>query len=337
MLAESVRDYALILLDTDNRVVDWNVGAKRILGYNEDEIIGKPANIFFTEEDRRKGEPEREITTARNKGRAEDDRWHVRKDGSRFMASGVMTAIRAETGQIIGFAKVMRDVTERELARERLEESLKEKHTLLLETHHRVKNNLEMIVSLLRLQSAHIEDPAVLGVFEETQNRVRAVARIHETLYSTADLATIHFATYLQELVKDLFTGYADGTVTYKLDPADMALAIEQAVPLSLIVNELLTNALTHAFPDRRKGHVDIGLYYESDPAAASADTLDAGNGILVIADNGAGLPAGVDIKTPHSMGFHLVNVLIRQLRGNIAVERGRGTKWTVTFPLELG
>lgn len=339
LLVENVRDYAFILLDRQTRITDWNIGAERLLGYTEKEILGKSGAIFFTEEDRAQGEPEKEMKEALEHGRAEDDRWHLRKDGSRFMASGVMTRLQDANGQVLGFAKVMRDVTEREQARKSLEESLSEKETLLKETHHRVKNNLEMIVSLLRLQSAHIDDPNVLAMFEETQNRVRAVARIHETLYSTADMATIHFATYLQELVKDLFAVYgAAERISSRIDAADMALAIEQAIPLALIVNELLTNALTHAFPDLARGHVEIGLYYETDMAAQTADTLDAGNGILTLSDDGTGLPPGVDVRHPESMGFHLVSVLIRQLRGTIKHDtHPKGTKWTVRFPLELG
>lgn len=337
LLVENVRDYAFILLDRNNVITDWNIGAERLLGYKEEEIIGKSGHIFFTEEDRAQGEPEKEMQEALKNGRAEDDRWHRRKDGSRFMASGVMTKLQDADGRFLGFAKIMRDVTEREQARERLEASLREKETLLKETHHRVKNNLEMIVSLLRLQSAHIDDAKVLAMFEETQNRVRAVARIHETLYSTADLATIHFATYLQELVKDLLAVYGAGErITADIDAADMALAIEQAIPLALIVNELLTNSLTHAFPDLARGHVKVGLYYESGPQVA--ETLDSGNGILTVEDGGVGLPGNVDIRRPGSMGFHLVNVLIRQLRGTIVSEpQQKGTKWIVRFPLELG
>jgi PAS domain S-box-containing protein len=339
LFVENVRDYAFILLDCENHIVDWNVGAERMLGYTEAEALGQSGSLFFTPEDRESGEPQHEMATAAKEGRADDERWHMRKDGTRFRASGVMTPLKRDDGVILGFAKIMRDVTEREQARERLEATLREKHTLLLETHHRVKNNLEMIVSLLRLQAAHIDDAKVLAIFEETQNRVRAVARIHETLYSTADLATIHFGTYVEELVRELFAVHGTTTrIVYKVDAADMALAIEQAIPLALIVNELVTNSLMHAFPDGRNGRVKIGLYYESKATAPSADTLDSGDGILAVADDGIGLPAGEPQSSPPSMGFHLVNVLVRQLRGTISREASaKGTKWVVRFPLELG
>jgi PAS domain S-box-containing protein len=326
---ESVRDYAFVVLDTDNRVTEWNVGAERLLGYKEEEIIGRSGALFFTPEDRERGEPEKEVETAKREGRAEDERWHMRKDGSRFRASGVMTSMRDADGRLIGYAKVMRDVTERERARDEVEASLREKTVLLREVHHRVKNNLQVIVSLISLQASHVGDETVIGMFEETQNRVRAIATIHERLYSTDDLATVHFGMHLEQLARQLLLFYGlEDRVELMIDAADMALDIDQAIPLALISNELLCNAFKHAFPEGRQGRVSVSLKYTSGEGGKAAGQLE-------IVDNGVGIPEGVDFRTAQSMGFHLVNILVRQLHASPEMIKREGTSFQVRFPIE--
>jgi PAS domain S-box-containing protein len=328
IFVESVNDYAFILFDRDNRVTEWNLGAERILGYADEEIVGRSGSVFFTPEDRESRQPEKEMATALRDGRAEDERWHLRKDGSRFRASGVMSILRDESGAHIGYAKVMRDVTEREEAREKLEASVREKTVLLREIHHRVKNNLQVVVSLISLQASHVTDASVLGMFEETQNRVRAIASIHETLYSTDDLATIHFGMYLGQLVDQVAAFYGvRGRVELSVDAADMALDIEQAIPLALIGNELLCNAFKHAFPDDRQGRVSVGLRYSGPAAGARIAEFE-------VSDDGRGLPDAVDFRTAQSMGFHLVHILTRQLKASAEIVRGQGTSFRVQFPI---
>jgi PAS domain S-box-containing protein len=328
IFVESVRDYAFVLFDRHNLVTEWNVGAERMLGWKEEEIIGQPGALFFTPEDREAGEPENEMAGALRDGTAEDERWHMRKDGSRFRASGVMTVLRDETGAHVGFAKVMRDVTEREDVRERLEASLREKTILLREIHHRVKNNLQVVVSLIGLQASHITDRTVLRMFEETQNRVRAIASIHETLYSTDDLATIHFGMYLGQLVDQLTSLYAAaGRIEVNVEAADMALDIEQAVPLALIGNELLCNAFKHAFPDQRQGRLSVCLRYLADAAGVRMAELE-------VTDDGKGLTESVDFNTAESMGFHLIRILTRQLKASAEAVGGAGTTVRIRFPL---
>src|SRR4028118_2190418 len=199
LFADGVREYAFIQFDASNCVTDWNTGAKRLLGYTEEEILGRSGALFFTPEDQAAGEPAREVGMAVENGTAEDERWHVRKDGSRFRASGVLTKLCDDEGRLVGFAKVLRDVTEREQTRQRLERSLAEKDALLREIHHRVKNNLQVVVSLLGMQMRHVEDSRAIASFEETINRVRSIARIHEALYATPDLASVQFSTYLHQ------------------------------------------------------------------------------------------------------------------------------------------
>ncbi len=204
MFVESVRDYALFQIDPTGTILTWNSGAEYLLGWNEQEAIGRNASIVFTPEDIAKGEPERELETARTKGHAEDERWHVRKDGTRFFASGVLTQVRDEKANLVGFAMVMRDITARKEQEERLRRSVDEKSTLVREIHHRVKNNLQVIVSLLSLQSNYSTDPQALAAFEETEGRVRAIAHIHERLYASEDLAEVEFGANLGDLAREL-------------------------------------------------------------------------------------------------------------------------------------
>jgi PAS domain S-box-containing protein len=323
LFADGVKDYAFIQFDASNRVTDWNTGATRLLGYTEAEILGQSGAIFFTPEDQARSEPEREVGIALGEGTAEDERWHVRKDGSRFRASGVLTKLCDDEGRLLGFAKVFRDVTEREQARERLERSLAEKDALLREIHHRVKNNLQVIVSLLGLQSRYIQDPHALASLEETTNRVRAISRIHEALYGTTDLASIQFSSYLHQLVRDLTAFYdLSQRIHTDVEAAPLALDIEQAVPLALITNELVCNAMKHAFSDRESGGISVTLFKQ--PSLAE----------LTVRDDGHGLPADFDPATSGGMGFNLIRILTEQIEADLNIQTDGGTRITVRFPL---
>jgi PAS domain S-box-containing protein len=323
LFADSVKDYAFIQYDARNRVTDWNTGAERVLGYNEQEIIGQDGAIFFTPEDRAAKQPEMELATAVTAGRAEDERWHVRKDGSRFRASGVMTPLRDDAGQLIGFAKVMRDVTERERARERLERANHEKDSLLREIHHRVKNNLQVIVSLLSMHARHVADPHAAELIIETQNRVRAIARIHESLYGSSDLSMVRFGSYLNRLASDLvsFYGMRDRVATH-VQAEEITLEIERAIPLALITNELLCNALKHGFPEGRTGVISVAL------------TQNGADARLCVFDDGIGLPKSVNLDTATSMGFHLIRILSAQLQAHAEMSSNAGTRIALQFAI---
>ncbi len=250
---ESVHDYALFQLDRNGVIVSWNAGAERLLGWKEQEVIGKPGAVVFTPEDIEKGAPEAELETARVSGRADDERWHLRKDGTRFFASGVLTQVCDDEGHLRGFAKVMRDVTARMEQEEQLRRSLSEKDTLVREIHHRVKNNLQVIVSLLSMQSRHTKDARVLSAFSDAESRLRAIAQIHERLYASDDLTEVEFTEYLTGLANELVQLHTTGSsqIQLELDIADMVLHIERAIPLGLIANELILNALKHGLKGR--------------------------------------------------------------------------------------
>lgn len=337
LLVESVRDYALVQLDGDGVILTWNTGAERLLGWGEREAIGRHSSMLFVPDDITKGEPERELELARKNGRAEDERWHIRKDGSRFFASGVLSQVCDENGNLLGFAKIMRDITAWKRQEEQLQRSVEEKSMLVREIHHRVKNNLQVIVSLLSLQSNHTDDPRILSAFEETEGRVKAIARIHERLYTSDDLGEVEFASYLTNLTRELLKLHSTvpDQVSLDLKVDEMVLRIEQAIPLGLIANELLVNSLKHGLKGG-PGRLQVTLAYEEGSFhPESGETRDDGWAFVRVADSGPGLPAELDISRTDSMGFRLVTLLVRQLRGRLDAGAGPGARLTVSFPLK--
>jgi len=327
LFVENVREYAMFQVDPFGKITSWNRGAQRVWGYTEEEIVGQPVARLFTPEDAEKGEPLRARERASAEGSATYERWHVRKDGTRFFAHEVLTAIRDQAGRLRGFAKVMRDATAERQSEEQIRRSLKEKDILLKEIHHRVKNNLQVISSLIQLQSDYLRDPGTLLALDEMHNRVRSIAAIHEMLYGTADVSQVDFAQYLQKIAKDLFSFYQarPEEVRLRTDIADCQLELGQAVPCGLIVNELLSNSLKHAFPDRRPGLVQITLRADGEKCTLS------------VGDNGRGLPPDLDPMHATSMGLQLVRLLVEQLQGTLQLDRSQGVRFTITFPFKMG
>jgi len=328
LVVENVRDYAIFQVDSEGRIITWNDGAGQLLGWEGSEILGKSAGILFTPEDIEQGEPAREIEKARGEGRAEAERWHVRKDGSRFLASGVLTPSREEHGRIMTFTKVMQDITARKEQDDQLRRSLEEKSMLVREIHHRVKNNLQMIVSLLSLQSSHTEDPRVITAFEDTEGRVRAMAHIHEQLYASDDLAAVEIGGYLDVLTRELVALHAKaaGGVQLQVDVEEIVLHIEKALPVGLIANELIVNSLKHGL---RSGTRELKLSFR-----AARQDRGAIWARLVVEDSGPGFPPGFDLARTKSMGYQLISLLVRQLRARLEIGPGPGARITVAFPI---
>lgn len=337
LLVENVREYALFQADPDGNITSWNPGAERLFGYPQNEMLGQHISRLLTPEDRDSGVLEREITRVIEGGREQDARWMVRKDGTRFWAQWITEPLDDGSGHVRGVVKVLRDETERLETEQALRASISEKETLLREVHHRVKNNLQVIVSLLSLQADQITDSAALQMFLDTQSRVRSIARIHETLYSSKDLAEIEFAQYTRVLVQDLFAFYDVPTerIARELHADDMVLNITQAIPLGLILNELVVNSLKHAFPDGRRGTVRVSLRYVNELVGPD-QPLDEAPGELCVEDDGVGLPPDFDVERVESMGMYLVRILTRQLRGSLVWTSGETTRFCLRFPLSL-
>lgn len=216
------------------------------------------------------------------------------------------------------------DVTECKLTEANIQISLKEKDILLQEVHHRVKNNLQVISSLLDLQSQKIEEPSMLEVFQESQNRVKSMALVHEKLYQSKDFAKINFAEYTESLTNYLFKAYSPitGNIKLELNINDVDLNIDTAIPCGLIINELVSNALKYAFPNRHSGTIKITLYSKSDRQLS-----------LIIQDDGIGVPKNWDLQNAGTLGIQLVKILTKQLKGTIKLDKTKGSKFIIVFP----
>jgi two-component sensor histidine kinase len=223
-------------------------------------------------------------------------------------------ALRAQELQI--------ELLERERIEAQIKASLQEKEVLLKEIHHRVKNNLQVISSLLDLQANHIHDERTIEMFRDSQNRVSSMGLIHERLYQAEDLARIDFADYIRDLANNLFYSYSVDAayVTLATHVDDVVLDVDRGIPCGLIINELVSNSLKYAFPNGQKGEIHIDLHHRDEQF------------LLVVRDDGVGIPDGIDLQHTPSLGLKLVNTLVRQLKGKIALERKNGTKFTIEF-----
>jgi PAS domain S-box-containing protein len=322
LLVEGVTDYAIFMLDPEGNVVTWNSGAERIKGYRAEEIVGRHFSCFYSEEDIANGKPREELEKALEQGSFEEEGWRVRKDGSKFMAQVLITPLFDESEQLIGFSKVTRNITERKQAEAQAREALR-REMLLKEIHHRVKNNLQVISSLLFLQSTNISDPNTLQSLEESQARVKSIALIHEKLYGSKDLERLDFAEYVRDLLADLLHTYRiqQERIAFHTDIGDIRLGIDTAIPCGLIITELVTNALKHAFPEEGRGDVWISLIL------SEAQTY-----VLRVRDNGVGLPLHMDWRRSKSLGLNLVSDLTKQLEGTIDASSSGGTEFTIAF-----
>jgi len=228
-------------------------------------------------------------------------------------------AIAVENARL--YERAHQEIVERAHAEATIKASLKEKEILLQEIHHRVKNNLQVISSLLNLQSQGIQDEKTLEVFQESQNRIRSMALIHEKLYRSSDLARVDFAEYIRNLSSFLIRSYRSRTVQLDLQASDIYLSIDNAVPCGLIINELISNALKHAFVDGREGEIGVMMQQLVDQRIR-----------LIVRDNGVGLPTDVDYMNTGSLGLQLVTMLVQQLDGTVEMRNNNGAEFEITF-----
>jgi PAS domain S-box-containing protein len=226
-------------------------------------------------------------------------------------------------GAVVGVVAVGRDITERKRAEERFSTSLREKEVLLKEVHHRVKNNLQVIASLLNLQAGSAIDDRCRDALRDSQNRIRTLALIHEKLYGSGDLAEIPIKEYVQDLTSSLFRSLAPDaeSISLHFDVADVLLDINAAIPVALILNELISNSLQHAFPAGTEGEISVTL----KPSSARLFRL-------TVKDTGVGMPEELDFQNTESLGLQLVRLLTKQLDGSIELDRSNGTQFTIVF-----
>jgi len=236
--------------------------------------------------------------------------------------------INERTEELVESNKVLIDeIEERRRIEERLKTSLHEKEILLKEIHHRVKNNLQVISSLLFLQSKKVDDAKVMASLQESQNRVRTMALIHEKLYQSGDFTAIDFGKYLEEIVRFLQTTYRDQSkhIEFQIDADHLELGLDYAIPCGLMVNELVSNSLKHAFNGRENGTVQIQMH-----------SRESGTIELIVEDNGVGMPQDLDIRETRSLGMQLIHNLVTQIDGNLSVENKDGTQFKILFKKQV-
>lgn len=219
------------------------------------------------------------------------------------------------------------EITERIRAEQQLKDSLAEKEVLLKELHHRVKNNLQLIYSLLNLQCAQIQDEESLAAFNECKNRVNSIALIHEKLYESKNLANVNFGEYVRILTSHLFESFPSQSsgVRLTINVEDLYLEVSKAIPCALIINELITNSIKYGFPgnqnQEKEGEIKVEL-----------KTSDRGKVTLIVADSGAGLPGDFDLNKTQTLGMQIINALVKKLHGTVEIDKSEGTKFIIQF-----
>lgn len=228
-----------------------------------------------------------------------------------------------EKGEVIEVSGIAHDITEKKLSEEQIRQSLQEKEVLLKEVHHRVKNNLQVISSILNLQSSYVRDQGTLNILKESQNRIKSMAFIHESLYQTKDFSSINFTEYVHNLANNLMHSYSNinHDVKLKLDIQNVFLNLDLAIPCGLIINEIVSNALKYAFVDKREDcEIRIKMSVKEDKL------------LLMIGDNGKGFPSDIDYRNTESLGLQLVVTLVDQLNGTIELENNNGVNFIIIF-----
>lgn len=248
---------------------------------------------------------------------------YLHKNGSQIYANLTVSLVRDTSGSPNYYVAVFEDITVRKQQEKELQESLKEKEVLLKEVHHRVKNNMQVISSILNLQSSYIKDETAVEMLKESQDRIKSMAFIHESLYQGKNLSHVKFSEYVRNLVSNLFHTYGVNKAGLKLkfDLDEVFLNLDTSIPCGLIINELISNALKYAFTDRETGTLSITLKKQ-----------EGGKLKLEIADDGKGFPKEINWRDTESLGLQLVVTLAGQIRGDIQMETKKGTTFTIVF-----
>lgn len=309
------------MFDRELRYISYSRRWLLDYGLGETNLIGRSHYEVFPEVTERWKEIHRRCLQGASE-RCEQDRFE-RADGSvDYIRWEIQpwTEAKGNVGGLVFFSEL---ITDRVLAEEQIRASLREKEAMLKEIHHRVKNNLQVISSLLSLQAARVTNPVAADVLAESQNRVRAMALVHETLYRSDDLAHVNLARYLGELCGFLFRSYGMDMSRVRLDLAvePVTISLDKTIPCGLLVNEIVSNSLKYAFPGNRNGKIMVQVRSFSD-----------GHLNLTLADDGIGLPDDIIVDRTPTLGLQLVNILTEQLGGQLSVQRSQGTSFTISF-----
>ncbi len=311
---------ALVILSNEDKVIQVNEEFTNLFGYSNEEAEGRYINDLIVPEEL-KDEGQKLTSSVSEGNTVHFESVRVDKNGNRIYVDAIGKPIILNHDQLAVQA-IYRNITERKLAQERMKKDLEEKNVLLKEVHHRVKNNMQVISSMLKLQSRYITDKKALELFKNSQDRVKSMALIHERIYRSPDLASVNFDNYVRSLSRNLFINYgiSGANIELQVNIDDISVNMNAAIPLGLIINELISNALKHAFPANSKGKLIINF---------SKDT--SGQYKLEVLDNGVGC-GQIELEDPKTLGMQLISALTSQLQGEMTCTSEQGTKFTLTF-----
>jgi PAS domain S-box-containing protein len=317
---------AIVMINKQGIIEMVNAQTERVFGYPREELLGQTIEMLVPERFQGHHPNMRTVffsdpqSRPIGKGR---DLYARRKDGSEFPVEIGLNPIETDEGTKVLSAIV--DISDRKQKELKIEAALKEKDIMLGEIHHRVKNNLQVVHSLLDLQSSQIKDPAVQEMLRDSQNRIRSMALIHQSLYQSKDFARVNFNTVLETLVPILLQSYraGDQSVEFALQTEEVHISLNLAIPCGLIINELITNAIKHAFPDKRQGLISVRLFQENQQITLS------------VSDNGKGIPPDLDLQQCGTLGLQLVYLLTEQLNAELSIQRANPTCFSFRFAME--
>lgn len=327
---ESSSETLLLTLDLEFKVLMYNSHFNSYfqnqteISFNEgDDFIGHVEKIFSTLDYRYI----RLLLQSVRKGESHQiEIWFKNKRGFGIWLEIFINPIFDNENNICEISLVLHDITTKKENEVELRNSLKEKEILLKEVHHRVKNNLQVISSILNLQSSFVSDKKILAVLEESRNRVRSMAIIHENLYKNSNFSSIDFTRYVRELTLSLIDSYRYSTtiqVSLTYDLEEIELTLDQAIPCGLIINEIITNSMKYAFTDRIEGNIYLQM------------KSNAGKLEIQISDDGKGISPEFNIISSDSLGIQLINTLIEQLEGELIVDNSEGLKYLIIFEMQ--
>lgn len=310
---------SLMLLDTKGTIVTVNKAATDLLGFEERELVGRPAAKLSAEN----GDIQTVIEEIQIRNNIRNRECLFKRKDGRLVPTLISASGFKQKRRLQGVVLVVYDITDRKRAEEKLKQSLREKEILLSETHHRVKNNLMIVSSLLDLQSSHTNNRHAREILKESQSRIKSMQLIHQKMHQSQTMMDIDSTDYIENLVNDLFHSYCIDTSRIRLATsiAHIPMGFDAAIPCGIIINELMSNALKHAFPDGRDGTIRVEL------------THDNGQVTLSVCDSGTGITAPVDFDTIKSLGLTLVRMMTQQLDGTVSVVVKKGTCFKITFP----
>ncbi|OPY77875.1 MAG: putative sensor histidine kinase pdtaS [Syntrophorhabdus sp. PtaU1.Bin058] len=313
----------ITILNEDGSIRYISPSVERVAGIKPADMIGRNVFEYVHPDDASvaKGIFNRAVQTPGVTLSAEFRLWH---NDSSWHIYETATQNLLDNEAVKGIVANSHDITARRQAEEKIQASLREKEILLKEIHHRVKNNLQVVSSLLNLQSGFLKDGESLDIFKESQSRVNTIALVHTKLYQSENLSEIDSAGFIEDLAGSLLQALGKGTEAVKIqtDIHDVYLNVDQAIPCGLIVNELITNTLKHAFPGGREGKITITMRSDGERI------------VVRFQDNGVGFPPAFDFRNTQSLGLQLVNILVAQLRGTIELVADGGAAFIITFPI---